>query len=80
MPIEQDSRPCKPPSAAEWEKWRGLIQSLYCDDNLTLDKVRTILDEDYGFKATERQFKRKVKEWKLTKNIRDEDMRVMLWA
>ena len=78
--MERLSQPCQPHSAAEWEKWRGLIQSLYCDDNLTLETVKTILLEDYNFDAMERQYKQKVIEWKLSKNIKDDDMRVMLWV
>jgi len=40
--------------------------------------VRIILEEDHEFPATERQFKRKIKEWKLDKNVKDEEMRIIL--
>ncbi|ETN43465.1 uncharacterized protein HMPREF1541_02624 [Cyphellophora europaea CBS 101466] len=65
-------------SVEAWAQRRDLITSLYSDDNLTVGQVRTILDEDHGFRATERQFRRKFKEWNLDKNIKDSEMRTML--
>lgn len=72
------SQACPSYTAEQWLERRDLIRQLYVEEDLTLKQVRTILEEDHRFPATERQFKRKIKEWKLDKNIKDEEMRIIL--
>ncbi|KAH0553065.1 hypothetical protein GP486_006742 [Trichoglossum hirsutum] len=58
------------PFPERWERLRPLITQLYIDDNRKLlDIVQTLKDE-YGFDATEVQYKYQItKKWKLRKSL-----------
>lgn len=71
-------QPCPSYTLQQWLEHRDRITNLYVEEELTLKQVRTILEEDHQFPATERQLKRKIKEWNLDKNIKDEEMRIIL--
>lgn len=77
-PSSKTSQSCPSYTVEQWLERRELITHLYIEEDLTLKQVRIILEEDHGFPATERQFKRKIKEWKLDKNVKDEEMRIIL--
>ncbi|KAK1993385.1 hypothetical protein LX36DRAFT_714648 [Colletotrichum falcatum] len=57
-----------PPTAEEWEKHRKLIADLYT--HRTLKFIRGHLKEAYGFNATERMYKGRLKTWGIEKNKR----------
>jgi hypothetical protein len=40
------------PTQNEWDHHRGMISRLYFVDNKPLSKVRAIMSEQYGFRAT----------------------------
>ncbi|KAF2993029.1 hypothetical protein E8E14_000917 [Neopestalotiopsis sp. 37M] len=60
-----------------WESHKGYIRRLYVEDRITLDMLMAKLSSQ-GFKATRRQYKRKLKEWGFAKNICREDAAQML--
>ncbi|KAK5050357.1 hypothetical protein LTR84_003638 [Exophiala bonariae] len=76
--ISKAKQSCPTYTAEQWLEHRDRITNLYVEEELTLKQVRTILEEDHQFPATERQIKRKIKEWNLDKNIKDEEMRMIL--
>jgi hypothetical protein len=39
-------------TAQDWERYRALFTRLYCDENMTLKDVKSIMKEKYGFNAT----------------------------
>lgn len=39
-------------TAQDWERYRALFTRLYCDENMTLKDVMSIMKEKYGFNAT----------------------------
>jgi hypothetical protein len=39
-------------TAQDWEWYRALFTRLYCDENMTLEDVKSIMKEKYGFNAT----------------------------
>jgi hypothetical protein len=39
-------------TAQDWERYRTLFTRLYCDENMTLKDVKSIMKEKYGFNAT----------------------------
>ncbi|KAF7953442.1 uncharacterized protein EAE97_000841 [Botrytis byssoidea] len=72
-------------SAEEWERQRITFTKLYMTDDKHLEEVMRIVENEYGFRATQlirngwpRQYKRRIEQWKLDKNIKENDMRVIL--
>ncbi|KAK2007896.1 hypothetical protein LZ32DRAFT_662494 [Colletotrichum eremochloae] len=57
-----------PPTAEEWENHRKLISDLYT--RRTLKVIRAHLKDVYGFNATERMYKGRLKTWGIEKNKR----------
>ncbi|KAJ4305241.1 hypothetical protein N0V90_000772 [Kalmusia sp. IMI 367209] len=53
-----------------WEAQRKRFTQLYREEKKTLAEVRLIMSTRYGFRATERQYKRKIKQWKLEKHAK----------
>lgn len=47
------NRPKKYAAPSEWESLRGVIKSLYLEQNKTLKEVRQIMAKDHGFHATQ---------------------------
>ncbi|KAE9381166.1 hypothetical protein N431DRAFT_321189, partial [Stipitochalara longipes BDJ] len=64
--------------AEKWEAHRGLITRYYILEDKPLPEVKVIMALQHGFRATERQYKTRFVLWKLTKNIKEKDMKVML--
>lgn len=64
-------------TAAEWDQQRTLIETLYVGERRTLSYVRNELSR-YGFDATLKQLKTKIKDWGFdTKNIKTDKMMVI---
>lgn len=63
----------------EWDpEIRKAIYRLYVVDDQSLSEVKTLVEQNFGFQATERQYKRKIAAWRLDKNIKDEEMRAII--
>ncbi|KAH8747111.1 hypothetical protein F5882DRAFT_422542 [Hyaloscypha sp. PMI_1271] len=52
----------------KWEDVQGKIRKQYLEQGDTLEEVRTRLKYEYGFTASVRAFKNKIKEWGFEKN------------
>ncbi|KAM0136778.1 hypothetical protein ACHAO1_004337 [Botrytis cinerea] len=65
-------------SAEEWESQRSIFTQLYLTEGKSLKEVMETMESKYGFRATPRQYKRRIEQWKLDKNIKESDMRVIL--
>ncbi|KAF7872024.1 uncharacterized protein EAF02_009129 [Botrytis sinoallii] len=78
-PSKVPARPApKEHSAEEWERQRINFTQLYTTEDKHLNEVMKIMENEYGFRATLRQYKRRIEQWKLVKNIKENDMRVIL--
>ncbi|MCJ1430803.1 hypothetical protein MMC27_000153 [Xylographa pallens] len=64
--------------ASEWEQKRELIAVLYIDQEKTLAETRQTLLEEHGFFASEKAYKDKLKEWKMSKNLKSRQVKFML--
>ncbi|KAK5662217.1 hypothetical protein OQA88_8122 [Cercophora sp. LCS_1] len=53
---------------ADWEKHRDVITRLYLHEDKTLKQVKKLMEDRYGFFATDRMFKVRIKRWGLEKN------------
>ncbi|KAG4433124.1 hypothetical protein IFR05_011391 [Cadophora sp. M221] len=71
-------RPNRNHTHTDWELHRERFIHLYMEEDRQLPEVKAIMESQYGFSATDRQYKRRIAAWGLEKNIKDGDMRVML--
>jgi hypothetical protein len=61
-----------------WEKHRQVIERLYLEENQALDQVMVFMKNAYNFEATEQAYKKKLRRWKISKNIPAQAMEYML--
>ena len=57
------------PTSADWARIKPVFETMYIDDDLTLDDVMVELRVKYGFRATKQMCKRRIRQWKLRKNL-----------
>ncbi|KAL8995150.1 MAG: hypothetical protein Q9169_005059 [Polycauliona sp. 2 TL-2023] len=67
-----------PNRSSDWENHRSIIQDLYVTEDKPLPDVVDEMRRKYNFVATERQYKRRISEWHLDKNVKDEEMRAII--
>ncbi|MCJ1243600.1 hypothetical protein MMC30_000797 [Trapelia coarctata] len=63
---------------SEWDEKRDLIMNLYIDQEKSLPATRAMMAKDYGFYASEKAYKDKIREWKLVKNLKKRQIIYML--
>ncbi|CAO1597792.1 hypothetical protein XANCAGTX0491_001587 [Xanthoria calcicola] len=63
---------------SDWEHYRDAIQDLYITKHMALPDVIEEMKRDYKFVATERQYKRRISDWHLDKNVKDKEMRTII--
>ncbi|KAL8964453.1 MAG: hypothetical protein Q9183_004438, partial [Haloplaca sp. 2 TL-2023] len=61
----------------DWTIYRDTIERLYVTEDRSLPEVVALMKAN-GFSATERQYKRRITEWNLDKNIKDDEMRAII--
>ncbi|TGO23599.1 hypothetical protein BPAE_0127g00190 [Botrytis paeoniae] len=57
-------------SDADWPDLKPVIHRLYIVDNFPFLKVKEVLNSEFGYNITKRQFTRKVETWGFKKNFR----------
>ncbi|KIX94822.1 uncharacterized protein Z520_09512 [Fonsecaea multimorphosa CBS 102226] len=57
-------------SAQDWSQYKQIIYDLYISQNLPLTTIRERLLDEYSFHASIPQYKRKLKEWRYSKNLK----------
>ncbi|KAH8702997.1 Tetratricopeptide repeat-domain-containing protein [Phaeosphaeriaceae sp. PMI808] len=62
--------------ADDWKPYKDRILDLHT--TLPLEKVRHLIEEEYGFKAELRQYQRRISEWGKDKNIKPHEMRAIV--
>ncbi|KAL8941876.1 MAG: hypothetical protein Q9216_001986 [Gyalolechia sp. 2 TL-2023] len=67
-----------PTTHRHWEEQRSLIQQLYVTEDKSLPQVVDEIQRISGFTATERQYKRRISEWRLDKNVKEDEMRAII--
>ncbi|KAJ9303103.1 hypothetical protein DTO271G3_477 [Paecilomyces variotii] len=72
------SLPFRPRSSEDWQPYRPIILNLYINDQLKLKDVKEIMERDYNFVASEKQYKDRLAAWKARKNIKTSEARIML--
>ena len=52
-----------------WERHRQVIEHLYLDQGQPLEQVMAYMKSNHDFEATEQAYKKKLRRWKISKNI-----------
>ncbi|KAL8844967.1 MAG: hypothetical protein Q9176_000639 [Flavoplaca citrina] len=68
----------RPSQSSDWEEYRDIVQYLYVTKDKSLPDVVEEMKRKHQFYATERQYKRRITEWQLDKNVKDEEMRAII--
>ncbi|KAK3317678.1 hypothetical protein B0T19DRAFT_446631 [Cercophora scortea] len=58
----------------EWDEFRQTIQELYQSKNMSLKDVMRTMEDKYGFRATQRMYKTRIKSWGLDKNFKESEV------
>ncbi|KAL8669640.1 MAG: hypothetical protein Q9168_005783 [Polycauliona sp. 1 TL-2023] len=67
-----------PPTLEDWEARRERISQLYFDDDETLSKVVSEVNEPGVFEPTARMYKARIRKWGLDKKIKEHEARAMI--
>ncbi|QDS72178.1 hypothetical protein FKW77_004751 [Venturia effusa] len=69
--VERSRR--KPISASSWSKIRPIVKHYYIDLDMTLQDSMRKIEQEHGFHATEQMYKKRLKIWSLSKQIKSSD-------
>ncbi|KAJ6134551.1 hypothetical protein N7523_000873 [Penicillium sp. IBT 18751x] len=68
----------RPRRSDDWHEYREIIEQLYRTDQLKLRDVKRIMERDYKFFASEKQYKDRLAAWHVRKNIKAEEVHIMI--
>ncbi|KAE8148434.1 Clr5 domain-containing protein [Aspergillus avenaceus] len=68
----------RPRRSDDWHEYRPIIEQLYRDNQLKLRDVKKIMERDYRFHASEKQYKDRLAAWHVRKNIKAKEVHVMI--
>ncbi|KAJ6009951.1 hypothetical protein N7522_004967 [Penicillium canescens] len=68
----------RPRRSDDWHEYRETIEQLYRNDQLKLRDVKRIMERDYKFYASEKQYKDRLAAWHVRKNIKAKEVHIML--
>ncbi|QQK47519.1 Clr5 domain [Penicillium digitatum] len=68
----------RPRRSDDWHEYREIIEQLYRNDQLKLRDVKRIMERDYKFFASEKQYKDRLAAWHVRKNIKAKEVHIML--
>ncbi|KGO78279.1 hypothetical protein PITC_058920 [Penicillium italicum] len=68
----------RPRRSDDWHEYREIIEQLYRNDQLKLRDVKRIMERDYKFFASEKQYKDRLAAWHVRKNIKAKEVHLML--
>lgn len=77
-PVTPPSNVFRPRRSDDWHEYREIIEQLYRTDQLKLRDVKRIMERDYKFFASEKQYKDRLAAWHVRKNIKAEEVHVMI--
>ncbi|KAJ6015356.1 hypothetical protein N7540_009947 [Penicillium herquei] len=68
----------RPRRSDDWHEYREVIEQLYRSDQLKLRDVKRIMERDYKFIASEKQYKDRLAAWNVRKNIKAAEVQVLI--
>ncbi|KAI4672456.1 uncharacterized protein J4E78_000957 [Alternaria triticimaculans] len=77
-----DTRPRKKKARTlretDWEPYKDRIIQLHHVDKRPLPEVRILIEQEFGFIAEIRQYRSRLTQWKLDKNIKPDEMKAIV--
>ncbi|KAJ5300278.1 hypothetical protein N7508_007521 [Penicillium antarcticum] len=64
--------------SGHWHEYREIIEQLYRTDQLKLRDVKRIMEQEYKFFASEKQYKDRLATWNVRKNIKAAEFEIMI--
>ncbi|KAJ5630430.1 uncharacterized protein N7484_010530 [Penicillium longicatenatum] len=77
-PAGQPNALFRPRRSDDWLEYRETIEQLYRSDQLKLRDVKRIMEREYKFVASEKQYKDRLAAWNVRKNIKAAEVQVMI--
>ncbi|OQD73838.1 hypothetical protein PENDEC_c013G06968 [Penicillium decumbens] len=68
----------RPRRSDDWHEYREIIEQLYRNDQRPLKQVKQIMEDNYKFFASEKQYKDRLAAWHVRKNIKAEEVQIMI--
>ena len=65
------------PTPEKWETYRLIVKRLYLDEKMTLKDVMATMEQEYGFRATTKMYKRRINKWGFDKNCKASEMQAI---
>ncbi|KAJ5114484.1 hypothetical protein NUU61_000243 [Penicillium alfredii] len=78
VPSLSQSSVFRPRRSDDWHEYREIIEQLYRNDQLKLRDVKRIMERDYKFYASEKQYKDRLAAWHVRKNIKAKEVHLMI--
>ncbi|OOF96372.1 hypothetical protein ASPCADRAFT_206560 [Aspergillus carbonarius ITEM 5010] len=78
IPTSSSPTVFRPRKSEDWNEYRPFIEHLYRDNQLKLRDVKRIMERDYNFVASEKQYKDRLAAWHVRKNIKAKEVHVMI--
>ncbi|RJE23249.1 hypothetical protein PHISCL_04406 [Aspergillus sclerotialis] len=63
----------RPRRSSDWQEFRPIIEGLYRSRQLKLKDVKEIMEQEYKFVASEKQYKDRLAQWGIRKNIKSNE-------
>ncbi|KAH6613894.1 hypothetical protein C7974DRAFT_66417 [Boeremia exigua] len=63
---------------SQWKSHEAVICELFRRDGLPLREVKSFMETNYNFTASDRQWKHRIKRWRLDRNIKNEEMKAIV--
>ncbi|KAL8718516.1 MAG: hypothetical protein Q9225_004365 [Loekoesia sp. 1 TL-2023] len=74
----RDRRYNRRKTRAEWEQIKADLKKLYVEEDRSLEETMSELQVKCGFRASQHQFKSKIKEWKFDKKVKTKEMKHLI--
>lgn len=80
IPPPTKTRKRKAPTltADAWNPYKDRIVELHIEQNLPLSKVKETMEKEFGFTAEIRQYRTRISQWRLDKNVKTNEMRAIV--
>ncbi|KAH6882639.1 Clr5 domain-containing protein [Alternaria rosae] len=63
---------------SDWEPYKDRIKQLHVTEKRPLPEVKMLMEQEFSFTAEIRQYRSRLSQWKLDKNIKPEEMKAII--
>lgn len=77
-PTKMRKRKAPKLTAEAWNPYKDRIVELHIEQNLPLSKVKETMEKEFGFTAGIRQYRTRISQWRLDKNVKTNEMRAIV--